>query len=56
MTEKDQSVNNEEVAENQENTAKDSNADEQNETVNQEEVLEEQKLLKMTVKMKKFNN
>ncbi|MEL0538846.1 nucleotide exchange factor GrpE [Staphylococcus debuckii] len=43
MTEKDQSVNNEEVAENQENTAKDSNADEQNETVNQEEVLEEQK-------------
>ncbi|GEP84026.1 heat shock protein GrpE [Staphylococcus piscifermentans] len=43
MTEKDQSVNNEEVAENQENTAKDSNTDEQNETVNQEEVLEEQK-------------
>ncbi|AYU55370.1 nucleotide exchange factor GrpE [Staphylococcus debuckii] len=43
MTEKDQSVNNEEVAENQENTAKDLNTDEQNETVNQEEVLEEQK-------------
>lgn len=42
MTEKDQSVNNEEVAENQENTAKDSNTDKQNETVNQEEVLEEQ--------------
>ena len=42
MTEKDQSVNNEEVAENQENTAKDSNTDEQNKNVNQEEILEEQ--------------